>query len=187
MPDLILLIVSRFVTCEVWGLTLSLLYSDNLTCPHKVKSSRLYDKSHGSNKLLTVGIPFRIESYIFSPVPWKGNEPLRRMNSITPKREHHISLHHITVVVYNTLEKECIISAIICLTGTCIYINSTGNLIFLPGVFKDQPTFGHNFSQTEPPTMSWHEIVHAHGYGNYLCMHIYVHTAACYLVCGMEV
>ena len=141
MPDLILLIVSRFVTCEVWGLTLSLLYSDNLTCPHKVKSSRLYDKSHGSNKLLTVGIPFRIESYIFSPVPWKGNEPLRRMNSITPKREHNISLHHITVAVYNTLEKECIISAIICLTGTCIYINSTGNLIFLPGVFKDQFCF----------------------------------------------
>ena len=129
------------VRFEVWGLTLGLLYSDNLTCPHKVKSSRLYYKSHGSNKLLTVGIPFRIESYIFSPVPWKGNEPLRRMNSITPKRQHNISLHHITVVVYNTLKKGCIISAIICLNGTCIYINSTGNSIFLSGVFKDQFCF----------------------------------------------
>ena len=41
--------------------------------------------------MLTVGIPFLIDSYIFSPVPWKGKDPLRRMKRTTPeKKNKHI-------------------------------------------------------------------------------------------------
>ena len=44
-------------------------------------------------------MPFLIDSYTFSPVPWKGKDPLRRIKRITPKKDNAIiSLHvHSTV------------------------------------------------------------------------------------------
>ena len=39
-------------------------------------------------------MPFLIDSYTFSPVPWKGNDPLRRIKRITPETDNAIiSLH----------------------------------------------------------------------------------------------
>lgn len=40
-------------------------------------------------------MPFLIDSYTFSPVPWKGKDPLRRIKSITPKKDNAIVRLHV--------------------------------------------------------------------------------------------
>lgn len=62
-----------------------------------------------------MGIPFLIDSYIFSPVPWKGKDPLRRIKRITPERDNAIiSLHtHSMIATHSVIatnhEHECVV------------------------------------------------------------------------------
>lgn len=35
-------------------------------------------------------MPFLMDSYTFSPVPWKGKDPLKRMKRITPEKDNAI-------------------------------------------------------------------------------------------------
>ena len=45
-------------------------------------------------------MPFLIDSYTFSPVPWKGKDPLRRIKRITPETDNAIiSLHYMNTKI----------------------------------------------------------------------------------------